>query len=78
MVDNIDIDIYYTKCDAPDAHFNYLSLFSNVHAEKVGNPEKKKKFQNCESPDENQNESHEIEPNPTKDRVMHEGDNPSF
>jgi hypothetical protein len=23
-------------------------------------------------------ECHEIEPNPLKDRVMHEGDNPSF
>jgi hypothetical protein len=28
--------------------------------------------------DENQTESHEIEPNPSKDRAMPEGDNPSF
>jgi hypothetical protein len=28
--------------------------------------------------DKNQNESHEIEPNPSKDKTMHEGDNPSF
>jgi hypothetical protein len=31
-----------------------------------------------EQPDENQTECHEIEPNPSKDRAMHEGDNPSF
>jgi hypothetical protein len=28
--------------------------------------------------DKNQNESHEIEPNPSKDRAMNEGDNPSY
>jgi hypothetical protein len=26
--------------DAPDAHFDYLSLFSGAQAEKVGNPKK--------------------------------------
>jgi hypothetical protein len=31
-----------------------------------------------ESLDENQRECHEIEPNPSKDRAMFEGDNPSF
>jgi hypothetical protein len=28
--------------------------------------------------DENQTDCHEIEPNPSKDRAMPEGDNPSF
>jgi hypothetical protein len=27
--------------DAPDAHFDYLSLFSGIQAEKVGNPPQK-------------------------------------
>jgi hypothetical protein len=31
-----------------------------------------------EPSDENQTECHEIEPNPSKDRAMPEGDNPSF
>jgi hypothetical protein len=31
-----------TNFDAPDAHFDYLSLFSGTRAEKVGNPKKKK------------------------------------
>jgi hypothetical protein len=31
-----------------------------------------------EPSDENQTECHEIEPNPSKDRAMLEGDNPSF
>jgi hypothetical protein len=30
-----------TNFDAPDVHFDYLSLFSGTQAEKVGNPEKK-------------------------------------
>jgi hypothetical protein len=33
--------LYDTNFDAPDAHFNYLSLFSGTQAEKVGNPKKK-------------------------------------
>jgi hypothetical protein len=41
---------------------------------KVGNPKEKK----YERADETQIECHEIEPNPSKDRAMHEGDNPSF
>jgi hypothetical protein len=41
---------------------------------KIGNPKKVK----TERTDKNQIESHEIEPNPSKDRAMHEGDNPSF
>jgi hypothetical protein len=42
-----------------------INIFT--HAEKVGNPGKN-----------NQTESHEIEPNPLKDRAMYEGDNPFF
>jgi hypothetical protein len=30
-----------TKFDAPDAHFDYLKLFSDTRAEKDGNPKKK-------------------------------------
>ena len=40
---------------------------------KVGNPKKKN-----ERADKTQIECHEIKPNPSKDRAMHEGDNPSF
>jgi hypothetical protein len=40
---------------------------------KDGNPKKK-----YERADKTQIESHEIEPNLSKDRAMHEGDNPSF
>jgi hypothetical protein len=32
----------------------------------------------CETADKTQIECHEIDPNPSKDRAMHEGDNPSF
>jgi hypothetical protein len=32
----------------------------------------------CERADKTQLECHEIEPNLSKDRAMHEGDNPSF
>ena len=43
-----------------------------LRPEKVGSPKivgKSRKYQIL---------SHEIEPNPSKDRSMHEGDNPSF
>jgi hypothetical protein len=32
-----------TIYDAPDAHFDFSSLFSNVQVEKVGNPKERKK-----------------------------------
>jgi hypothetical protein len=39
----------------------------------------RKKCETVKEPsDETQRECHEIEPNPSKDRAMHEGDNPSF
>jgi hypothetical protein len=39
----------------------------------------RKKMKTVKEPsDGNQTECHEIEPNPSKDRAMHEGDNPSF
>jgi hypothetical protein len=62
-------DKYDTNVYAPDAHFGYLSLFSDAQVEKVGNPGKKM----CklkEPSDENQTECHEIEPNSSKDRAM--------
>jgi hypothetical protein len=31
----------YSVSNAPDAHFNYSSLFSDAQVEKVGNPNKK-------------------------------------
>jgi hypothetical protein len=34
-------NLYDTNFDAPDAHFDYLNLFSGTQAEKVGNPKKK-------------------------------------
>jgi hypothetical protein len=33
--------LYVNNFDAPDAHFNHSSLFSDAQVEKVGNPEKK-------------------------------------
>jgi hypothetical protein len=39
---------------------------------------REKKCENCERADKNQSEIHKSEPNPSKDRAMHEGDNPSF
>jgi hypothetical protein len=39
----------------------------------------RKKVKTVKEPlDENQTESYEIEPNPSEDRAMPEGDNPSF
>jgi hypothetical protein len=32
---------YVNNLDAPDAHFGYSSLFSDVQVEKVGNPTQK-------------------------------------
>jgi hypothetical protein len=39
---------------------------------------KKQTWKLKEPSDENQTECHEIEPNPSKDTAMPEGDNPSF
>jgi hypothetical protein len=39
---------YVTNFDAPDVHFDYLSLFSDAQAEKVGNPGEKMKTVNRE------------------------------
>jgi hypothetical protein len=47
-----------------------------LRPKKVGNPEKK--YVKTERTDKNQTKSHEIEPNPSKYRAMHEGNNPSF
>ena len=47
-----------------------------TQVEKVGNP--KQKCENFERADNNQTECHEIEPNSSKDRGMHERENPLF
>jgi hypothetical protein len=39
---------------------------------------RKKMWKLKDPSDENQTECHELEPNPSKDRAMPEGDNPSF
>jgi hypothetical protein len=49
--------------------FDYPSLFNGTQAEKVGNP---KKIENCKR-DRKKILCHEIEPNLSKDRAMHEG-----
>ena len=46
-----------------------------LRPKKVGNP---KNCEKCERTEEDQKLCHEIEPNPSKDRAMHEGDNPLF
>jgi hypothetical protein len=43
LVDNVKLNKYVTNFDAPDAHFDYSSLFSDAQVKKVGNPRKKKK-----------------------------------
>jgi hypothetical protein len=53
-----------------------LNLFSDAQAKKVGNPNKLWKLK--EPKKKKTTKYHEIEPNPLKDRAMHEGDNPSF
>jgi hypothetical protein len=50
--------IRYKKIDAPHAHFDYSSLFSDAQVEKVGNREKMRKLK--ELSDENQTECHGI------------------
>jgi hypothetical protein len=66
---------YDTIFDAPDAHFDYSSLFCDAQVEKVWKSGGKSE---TERADKNQIGCHEIKPNPSKDRAMHEGDNPSF
>jgi hypothetical protein len=34
----LNIKLYVNSLDAPDAHFDYSSLFSDAQVEKVGNP----------------------------------------
>jgi hypothetical protein len=58
-------------------HFDYSSLFTDAKVKKSLESEKNVKSMK-EPSDENQTQCHEIEPNPSKDRAMHEGDNPSF
>jgi hypothetical protein len=58
---------------------NFKSLFSATRAEKVGNP-KKKNVKTVKEPKKKTQQilCQEIEPNPSKDRAMHKGGNPSF
>jgi hypothetical protein len=51
--------------DAPDAHFDYSSFFSDAQVEKGG--KLKKMWKQKEMLRENQRECHEIEPNPSKE-----------
>jgi hypothetical protein len=44
MCKTMDVKLRYfsnINFDAPDAHFDFLSLFSGTQAEKVGNPKTK-------------------------------------
>jgi hypothetical protein len=61
--------------DALDLHFDYKSPISGTKAEKVGNP---KNIVKIVYEQKKQILFHEIEPNPLRDRAMHEKDNPSF
>ena len=45
-----------------------------MHQMRISTKSKKKKVKTVKEPEENP----KIERNPTKDRAMHEGDNPSF
>jgi hypothetical protein len=51
---------------------------NGTQAEKVGNPKNCENYKRAEKKKPNQILCHEIEPNPSKDRAMHEGNNPSF
>jgi hypothetical protein len=48
----------------------------SAHSEKVGNP--REKILKIVKEPKNQILCYEIDPNPSKDRAMHEGDNLSF
>jgi hypothetical protein len=49
-------------------------LFSDVQTENIGNP----KFYDYKDPYKTKTECCEIEPNPSKDRAVHQGDNLSI
>jgi hypothetical protein len=51
-----------------------IHVSSDAQAEKFGNP----KCYYCKDPLRPETECCEMEPNPSKDRAMHEGGNPSF
>jgi hypothetical protein len=72
------LNSYNTNFDAPKEYFDNFSLFSDVPAEKYGNP----KYYDCEDPNKSKKKEkfncREMETNPSKDRAMHERDNPSF
>jgi hypothetical protein len=63
---------YVTNLVAPDAHPDHPSLPSDAQAEKARNPRKRKLRKSRQM--KTKTECHDIEPNPSKDRVMPEED----
>jgi hypothetical protein len=61
-----------SNVDAPDANFGKSYLFSDAQSKKFGNL----KCYDCK--EQKKTLIHEMEPNSSKDRAMHEGDDPSF
>jgi hypothetical protein len=66
---------YDTNFDVPDAHFDYLIFSVVLRPKKL---EIRTKSENCIKAEKNQILCQEIEPNPSKNRAMHEEDNPSL
>jgi hypothetical protein len=65
------------KTNTKSILMHQVSISTNdVQAKNVGNPETK--CENCKRAANTQTEYYEVEPNPSKDRAMHEGDNPLF
>jgi hypothetical protein len=58
-----------------DENFDKLCLFNNAHVEEVGTP---KNCSNCKRAEKPKTVCHKIEPNLSKDRTTHDGDNLSF
>jgi hypothetical protein len=56
----------------------FKSLQWYLGQKKDGNPKEKKNCENCTRAEKNQILCHEVEPNPLKDRAMHERVNPPF
>jgi hypothetical protein len=60
--------LYNTNFHAPDAHFDYLSLFSGTEAKKFGNP--KKKCENSIRAQKKQILCREIKANQTREKHL--------
>ena len=59
---------YNTNFDLPDAYFEQSSIVNDAQVKKVWNPK------SVNEPIKTKTENIKIEPNPAKDRAMHDGE----